>query len=118
MVVAVAVAVVVVVVVIVVVVVAVAVVVVVVVVVWDAENCACMYTPHRACRSFLAICQRAGLETWACAAQASANPCPVMTRNTILILLIQTPPLVASKSSHKMTHMTQPLPHPWTRMSS
>ena len=64
---------------------------VVVVVVWDAVQCVCMYSPHRASNqvpSKFSAC-RPG-DVGLCCPKASANPCSVMSRNETLIPLINT----------------------------
>ena len=84
--------------------------------------CVCTLHITRA-SSYLANSQRASLETWACAAPGISQPqsCEGQERNlppAHLILLINVALLVVGKSFHRMTHVTQPLPHTWPRLSS
>ena len=47
----------------------------------------------------------------------ATHPSPYLRRTTLPTILITTPPLVIRNGNTGKTHVTQPLPHPWTRMN-
>ena len=92
--------------------------VVAIVVVSDAYESVCMITAPHECTDLPANSTRANLETWACTKPRELpNPCPDLSRIIFPIILITTPPLVIRNGNIEKSHMTQPLPNPWTGLN-
>ena len=64
------------------------------------------------------ISEHASLETWASTTQGINPPCPGLSRNEPLMILITAPPLVTRTGITKKIHRLQSFPHTWPRLKS